>query len=167
MSALPLTEVECTKESQGSRIRHLALVVLLAASASSAQQVKLALPELAQPASVVAAPAPYVAEPYKFSPPPQHTVDARYYLINGVHLEMMLLDVQMTRHCINAGTCKEGNPLMPSSLGGQLGLGFAFVGGGIVDSYYLKRRHSRFWWIAPVVGIAAHGVGIASGIRER
>jgi hypothetical protein len=135
------------------------LLAVIAASACSAQQIPFAAIE--RQATVPS----YTSSIVRGGP--QRTLDTRYYLLNGTHLEMMLLDVQMTRRCIADGHCKEGNPLMPSSLGGQLGVGFALVGSGAVSSYWLKRHHSRMWWIAPVVGIAAHGVGLVSGIKEQ
>lgn len=141
-------------------MRYIAAIALLAASACSAQQIPFA--EIQRNATNVPA---FTSSITKGAP--SRTLDARYYLLNGLHLEMTLLDIQMTRRCINAGTCKEGNPLMPSSFGGQLGVGFALVGAGAAESYWLKRHHSHMWWIAPVVGIAAHGVGLASGIAWR
>lgn len=95
------------------------------------------------------------------------TLDAHYFLLNSVHLELAILDIAMTRRCIDDHRCQEGNPLMPSSLGGQLGVGFALVGSGAVSSYLLKKHHSGFWWISPVMGIAAHSVGLASGIAHQ
>ena len=94
------------------------------------------------------------------------TLDARFLLLNSLHLELMILDVAMTQHCINDHRCREGNPLAPASLGGQLGVGFAFVGSGAAGSYFLKKRHSRFWWIAPVSGTAGHSVGLISGLKR-
>ena len=120
--------------------------------------------------SVLTSPAPASATAgFVLAPPAKasRTVDAHYFLLNGLHLELALLDIEMTRRCIADDRCREGNPLMPSSLAGQLSVGFALVGSGAASSYRLKKRNSRFWWIAPVVGIAAHGVGFASGIARQ
>lgn len=120
--------------------------------------------------SVLTSPAPAsAAAGFVFAPPAKapRTLDAHYFLLNGLHLELAALDIAMTRRCIDDGRCREGNPLMPSSLAGQLGVGFALVGSGAVSSYWLKKRNSRFWRIAPVTGIASHCVGLASGIAHQ
>lgn len=94
------------------------------------------------------------------------TVDSKFLLLNGLHLGLAMLDVGMTQHCLAAHTCREGNPMMPSSLAGQLSVDFALVGYGAFSSYRLKRHKSSFWWISPTVGATAHGVGVASGIAH-
>ncbi len=93
------------------------------------------------------------------------TLSSKYLLLNGSHLAMALFDVGMTQHCIAMNRCREGNPLMPSSLGGQLGVDFALVGYGSFVSYRLKKRGNRLWWLSPTVGAAAHGVGVASSFH--
>jgi hypothetical protein len=95
------------------------------------------------------------------------TLSKGFYILNGLHLGMAVFDVGMTQHCIANHHCVEGNPLMPSSQAGQLGLNFAFVGGGAYSSYKLKEQDSRLWVLSPTVGIAAHAVGVASGFAHR
>lgn len=94
-------------------------------------------------------------------------LDKKFFLLNGLHLGMAVLDVSMTQHCIADHHCQEGNPLMPSSLAGQLGVDFAFVSYGTFVSYKLKKHGSKMWWLSPVVGSGAHGAGVASGIVNR
>jgi hypothetical protein len=89
------------------------------------------------------------------------TLDSRYFLLNGLHLAMALLDVEVTQRCIATHQYKEGNPLMPSSLGAQLGVDFALVGYGSFVSYKLKRQRSNLWWITPMIGVSTHSVGVA------
>ena len=50
--------------------------------------------------------------------------------LNGLHLGLAVLDVELTQHCIANHHCVEGNPLMPSSHAGQLGMNLALVGYG-------------------------------------
>jgi hypothetical protein len=92
-------------------------------------------------------------------------MDAHYFLINGAHLSMAVLDIGMTQHCIAAHRCTEGNPLMPKSFAGQLSVELPLVGLGSGVSYSMKKQRFRGWWIAPAVGAAAHGVGVISGLR--
>jgi len=89
-----------------------------------------------------------------------------YFLLNGLHLGMAVLDVGLTQHCIATHRCAEGNPIMPSSMAGQLGVGFAFVGYGSWVSHRLMKRGSHMWWISPAAGTATHIVGVASGLAH-
>jgi hypothetical protein len=73
---------------------------------------------------------------------------------------MAMLDVVVTQRCIATHQYREGNPLMPSSLGAQLGVDFALVGYGSFVSYKLKKQGSSVWWITPVIGVTTHSVGI-------
>ena len=93
-------------------------------------------------------------------------LDRRYFLLNGLHMGLGLLDVALTQRCMAAHQCSEGNPLMPSSLAGQLSVNFAYVGYAAFFSYNLKKRHSRLWWISPSSGIATHTVGVATGLMH-
>ena len=90
-----------------------------------------------------------------------------YIVLNGLHLGMALADVEMTQHCIADHRCKEGNPMMPSSQAGQISVSvgiFAYAAG---SSYWLKKHKSKMWWAPPAVGVVAHVIGFASGLRYR
>lgn len=86
------------------------------------------------------------------------------WLMNGVHAGTAALDITLTKHCIDNHTCREGNPLMPSSIGGQIGIDFALVSYSSYVSYRLKKHNSRAWWISPALGTSTHIVGIASNL---
>jgi hypothetical protein len=90
-----------------------------------------------------------------------------FFLVHGLHLGLAVLDVELTQHCIANHHCVEGNPLMPSSHAGQLGINFALVGYGAFVSYKLKKQDRKLWLLSPTVGIAAHSVGVATGIAHR
>ena len=94
------------------------------------------------------------------------TLSRGFFLMNGLHLGMAAFDVAMTQRCIADHHCREGNPLMPSSLAGQLSIDFAYVGYGTFVSYRLKRHGSKLWWLPPTVGVASHAVGVASGFAH-
>ena len=95
------------------------------------------------------------------------TLSSGFFLAHGLHLGLAVLDVELTQHCIANHHCAEGNPLMPSSHAGQLGINFALVGYGAFVSYKLKKQDRKLWVLSPTVGIAAHTVGVASGIAHR
>jgi hypothetical protein len=100
-------------------------------------------------------------------PTQPRTLSKGFLLLNGLHLGMAIFDVEMTQHCIANHHCVEGNPLMPSSHAGQLGVNFAIVGYGTFMSYRLKKQERKLWLLSPIVGIAAHSIGVASGFANR
>ena len=95
------------------------------------------------------------------------TFGAKYFLLNGLHLGMASADVALTQHCIADHRCREGNPLMPSSLAGSISIDTALVGFGAYVSRKLQLQGSSLWWLVPVAGIAAHGAGVATGIAHQ
>jgi hypothetical protein len=100
------------------------------------------------------------------APKAPRTLSRRFFLLNGLHLGMATFDVVMTQHCIADHHCQEGNPIMPSSYAGQLGVDFALVGYGAFISYELKKRENNLWWLSPSVGVAAHTAGVATGFAH-
>ena len=94
------------------------------------------------------------------------TLDRNYFLLNGVHLGLAGLDMAMTQRCIADHQCREETPLMPSSLGKQLGVTFALVCYSSLSNYWLKKHDSHIWWISLAVGSAAHSVGVATGFAH-
>jgi hypothetical protein len=80
---------------------------------------------------------------------------------------MAVFDVEMTQHCLADHHCVEGNPLMPTSQAGALGVSLALVGSGAFISYKLKKQETKLWMLSPVVGIAAHTIGVATGFAHR
>ncbi len=98
---------------------------------------------------------------------PPRILSKSFLLLNGLHLGLAGLDVAMSQKCMANHHCHEGNPMMPSSMGGQLGVNFGLVGYGAVMSYELKKRDIRGWWVSPMVGAAAHAAGAGTGIANR
>jgi hypothetical protein len=98
---------------------------------------------------------------------PKSILDRRYLLLNGVQLGMALFDVEMTQHCIAQHTCREGNPIMPSSQAGQISVNLGLAVDIAAGSYWMKKHNMKFWWIAPAAGIGAHSAGVATGIAHR
>jgi len=95
------------------------------------------------------------------------TLSSSFYLLNGLHLGMAVLDVEMTQRCIATHRCREGNPLMPSSQAGGLSVNLALVGSGSYISYRLKKHGSNLWWLSPTVGVASHTVGVATSTAHQ
>ena len=105
----------------------------------------------------------YVQPTYKR----ERTLDSKFFVVNGLHLGLAVLDVGLTQHCIANHHCREGNPLMPSSYAGQLALDSVFVSTGAFVSYRLKKQNSKIWWLSPVIGISAHTAGAMTGFLNR
>jgi hypothetical protein len=95
------------------------------------------------------------------------TFDAKYVWLNGLQFGLSFADIETTQHCVDEHTCREGNPLMPSSPAGKLSVSLGIAAFTAVASYRLKKQRSKGWWIAPAVSIAGHAVGLASGLALR
>lgn len=93
------------------------------------------------------------------------TVDKKFIALNGGYLAAGIIDSELTQSCIHDGTCHEGNPYMPKSQLGQIGVavGMTAISTGI--SYYLRKNHVKVWWLPTAVGYAAHGYGIYTGYK--
>lgn len=101
------------------------------------------------------------------APVSSRTADAKFFLLNGIHLGMAIFDVEMTQRCIASHHCRETNPVMPSSQGGQLSINFAIVGSTTGISYLIRKDGSKLWWLPPVAGAAVHSVGVATGFQHQ
>lgn len=113
----------------------------------------------------------YMASP-AISPSPRPTpiarkiIDRPFVLLNALHLGMAALDVALTQHCIAESRCVEGNPIMPKAAAGQIGIDLALVSYGSYVSYRMKKHGGRLWWATPMIGTAAHGVGVLTGFAH-
>jgi hypothetical protein len=119
----------------------------------------VALPTLSSSSAMVSRP--------PVSPARRRIADRNFLLLNGLHLSLSFADFAMTQHCIAEHKCVEANPMMPSSRGGQIGVGIGVFSYTLAGSYWIKKHNSRLWWIAPGVGIAAHTAGLMTGIAHR
>ena len=98
---------------------------------------------------------------------PQRVFDSKFLLLNGLHIGLTALDIDLTQRCIASGRCREGNPMMPSSLAGQAADGSAIVGYGFFVSFRMRKHESKAWWLSPMVGIGAHIAGAITGLINR
>jgi hypothetical protein len=104
------------------------------------------------------------AEPAS-KPAPRKIVDAKYLLLGALVLGLTTADVEMTQHCLHAGTCYEMNPTLPHSRLGMYAVNTA-TNAAVMYFAYRRRKAGKWgWWVAPVVDIGAHGVGVGSNLR--
>jgi hypothetical protein len=101
--------------------------------------------------------------------PPERarTADTKFFLLNGIHLGMAVFDVEMTQNCIAEHSCREANPVLPSSRTGQLSVDLALVAYTAGVSYWLKKHNSKLWWLLPSSGAAIHGIGVSTGFDHQ
>ena len=93
------------------------------------------------------------------TPTAKPVVDWKYLVLNGANAGAAGLDLWSTHRLLVTGQYKEGNPLMPKTTAGQAGVDAGICGVIAVGSYYLKKHGSKWWALAPVIGIGAHGFG--------
>ncbi|MGD0913576.1 MAG: hypothetical protein ABR928_16905 [Terracidiphilus sp.] len=98
--------------------------------------------------------------------PRTRVIDGKYLTLNALHLGLAMFDVAMTQRCIASHQCREGNPLMPSSLAGQVSIDLSLVTYGSVLSYLEKKHNAHHWWIPPTAGIATHALGVTTGLMR-
>ena len=90
---------------------------------------------------------------------PAHA-DWKFWLANGAHAGAAIADVEITQHCLANGTCREGNPLMPSNRVGAYSMAAGIVIIQAAMAHSVRKQGDSRWWIVPMMGVSAHGVGI-------
>jgi hypothetical protein len=91
--------------------------------------------------------------------------DKKFLLLGALVFGLTAADVELTQHCLHAGTCYEMNPTLPRSRWGQYAMNTA-TNTAVMYFAYRRRASGKWgWWIAPLVDIGAHAGGIGSNIR--
>lgn len=98
--------------------------------------------------------------------PERARLGARFYMLNGLNVGMMALDMSLSQHCIAEHRCREANPLMPRSLAARISIAAVFAGVGLYASHRMKVRGTGLWWVPPFFGTVAHAIGAASGLSQ-
>jgi hypothetical protein len=118
-----------------------------------------ALPLLSAPAAVSLAVRP-VPEPAK-----RKIVDKKFIFVNAMVLALTTADIELTQHCLAAKTCVELNPTLPRSRWGMYAVN-TVTNTAVTYFSYRRRKSGKWgWWVAPVVDIGAHAVGVGSNFR--
>lgn len=95
----------------------------------------------------------------------QTVVDKKFVALESAQLGMGLLDAGLTQSCIRAGTCKEGNPWMPSSAAGQYGVVLGSSAVETIVAYEAKKHGLKLWWVPTVGAFTAHTIGAGTGLK--
>ena len=97
-------------------------------------------------------------------------VDRTFVLVTGMSAAAMVLDTELTVHCLQKGTCTELNPLLGSSPSRArlYATNVPMMLGGVMVSRWLKSRNpnSKLWMLIPFSDTASHGIGAATGLKH-
>ena len=91
-----------------------------------------------------------------------------FWPLTAATIATTVADVELTQHCIRAGTCQEGNPLLEPLMHSRkhiyaiqlpLAIGVSYLG------YRWHKDDFKYWWVPQAAVVAGHGVGIGFGLR--
>jgi hypothetical protein len=86
-------------------------------------------------------------------------IDWKYLAVAGAYATATGVDLWSTHHLLSTGKYKEGNPIMPQSLGGQLAMDSGIFACETFLSYRIKKNGSKWWFLGPSIGIGSHIFG--------
>ena len=88
-----------------------------------------------------------------------------FWTLTAATVATTVADVELTQHCLRAGTCREGNLLLPASRGKMYAIQLPLAAASSYVAYRLHRKQKRYWWVPQASVIAGHGAGIGFGMR--
>ena len=109
----------------------------------------------------------YLASP--LVPVPAHqerrkVLDRNFLLLMGIGSALTVIDFEMTQSCLAKRICREANPLVPTSRTAVYATNIPFNAALYYWSYKRKKSGKRLWWVAPLVIVGSHAVGVASNV---
>lgn len=109
--------------------------------------------------------APAYSSPYQrsfvSSESSQHVIDKRFIGMSAIVMGLTIADLESTQRCLSNHTCRELNPMLPTSRVGMYAVNLPINAGAMYFAYRLKAGGHRNWWIVPALVSAGHGVGFA------
>lgn len=90
-------------------------------------------------------------------------------------LALTVADIEVlgSRHCVNAGTCREGNPLLGGTRTQQYALRLPILAGAWIGTAWLRKGDQRLhiggmkrWWILPMLYQATSSAGVAANLAR-
>ena len=91
--------------------------------------------------------------------------DKKFALLTVLTVATTVADIELTQHCIRAGTCREGNPLLPSDRKKVYAMQLGLTVGLSYLAYKWRKDDYQHWWVPQAALISAHGMGIGFGLR--
>jgi hypothetical protein len=96
--------------------------------------------------------------------PRRKVLDRNFLLLMGVGTALTVVDYEMTLSCLSRRVCQEANPLVPTSRAGMYASNIPLNALLYYWSYKRKAAGKGLWWVAPLVIIGSHAVGVASNV---
>lgn len=120
------------------------------------------VPDPIAPAHVVATPVTWKQESV------DRVFDKKYLILFGITAALTITDIELTQHCMQAGTCHEANSFLYGTnptRARMYGINIPLLGGQAIFSAWLKQRHPErnAWMISPVADSVGHGIGSITG----
>jgi hypothetical protein len=92
-------------------------------------------------------------------------MDKKFIALGALVFGLTAMDMEFTQHCLQRHTCVELNPTLPHSRFGMYAVNTP-VNLAVMYFSYRRRAAGKWgWWLAPVVDIGSHTVGVGSNIR--
>jgi hypothetical protein len=88
-----------------------------------------------------------------------------FWLLTGATIATTVADVELTQHCIRAGTCHEGNPLLSADRKRAYAVQIPLAIGASYLGHRWRKDGFKYWWVPQTAIVAGHGVGIGFGLR--
>jgi hypothetical protein len=92
-------------------------------------------------------------------------MDKKFIALGALVFGLTAMDMEFTQHCLQRHTCVELNPTLPHS---RIGMYAVNTPVNLAVMYFSYRRRAAGkwgWWIAPMVDIGSHAVGVGSNVR--
>ena len=170
---------------QGRRWLAVLVVWLLAFTAIAAELPNAPLSDRPQPPVDLAElrylgpppafdPGELAAQPVVLAPPvvsetvtakQKKVFDKKFAVLAGLAAGLTIADFEMTQHCLQRRTCVEADPLMPTSHAAMYASNIPLNAALFWWSYRRKEDGKRLWWLAPLMVVGSHAVGVGSNIR--
>jgi hypothetical protein len=91
--------------------------------------------------------------------------DKKFAVLAGLAAGLTIADFEMTQHCLQRRTCAEADPLMPTSHAAMYASNLPLNATLFWWSYRRKQDGKRLWWLAPLMVVGSHAVGVGSNLR--
>ncbi len=88
-----------------------------------------------------------------------------FWPLTAATIATTVADIELTQHCIQAGTCHEANPLLLSGRKRAYAIALPIAVGISYLGHRLHKDGTKYWWVPQAAVIAGHGVGIGFGLR--
>jgi len=91
--------------------------------------------------------------------------DKKFALLAGLAAGLTIADFEMTQRCLQRHTCVEADPLMPTSHAGMYLTNIPLNAALFWWGYRRKEDGKRLWWLAPLMVVGSHAVGVGTNVR--